>query len=130
MDEYEEKLFLKEDFDNFLEMAKDYVPNAIKLREQLPPFHFGERPNTSKNQKKTIYKQVKPLGYESSSNGSDSMSESDGEESMSSSQEEQEEKKEVKKVAVLIDHQDRAEFLDTRFYLYYGEVSDSVDASG
>ncbi len=32
MDEYEEKIFLKEDFDTFLEMAKEYVPNAIKLR--------------------------------------------------------------------------------------------------
>ena len=47
MDEYEAKIFLKEDFDRFLEMASEYVPNAIKLREQLPPFHFGDRPLTS-----------------------------------------------------------------------------------
>jgi hypothetical protein len=33
MDEYEEKIFLREDFDRFLEMAREYVPNAIKLRE-------------------------------------------------------------------------------------------------
>ena len=38
--------------------------------------------------------------------------------------------KEEQKVAVVINHQDRAELLDTKFYLYYGEVSDSVDASG
>jgi len=31
---------------------------------------------------------------------------------------------------VVISHQDRAELLDNKFYLYYGEVSDSVDASG
>jgi len=32
MDEYEEKIFIKEDFDKFLELAATFVPNAIKLR--------------------------------------------------------------------------------------------------
>ena len=49
MDEYEKMIFIKCDFDQFLQMAEEYVPNAIKLRKQLPPFHFGDRPNTSKN---------------------------------------------------------------------------------
>ena len=31
---------------------------------------------------------------------------------------------------MVISHQDRAELLDNKFYIYYGEVSDSVDASG
>ena len=33
MDEYEEKVFLKEDFDHFLELANEYVPNALRLRD-------------------------------------------------------------------------------------------------
>jgi hypothetical protein len=66
MDEYEEKVFLREDFDHFLTMAREYVPNAIKLREQLPPFHFGDRPKTSMNQKKTVYRVIRGTSYEES----------------------------------------------------------------
>jgi hypothetical protein len=66
MDEYEEKIFLKDDFHKFIELAREYVPNAIKLRECLPPFHFGDRPKTSMNQKKTVYQVFKGPTYEDS----------------------------------------------------------------
>ena len=45
--DYDENIFQPEDMHLFLTMARELVPEAMRIREELPHFQFGPRPQTS-----------------------------------------------------------------------------------
>lgn len=45
--DYDETIFVPEDMQLFLNMARELVPEAMRIRDELPQFQFGPRPSTS-----------------------------------------------------------------------------------